>query len=70
MRALTLVIVRDQPLVDALARAETDDAALATASELVDALPPKPKRRLLTTYAALGAPPCRRRRKRTVAAKA
>jgi hypothetical protein len=60
-----MVIVRDQPLVDALARAEVDDQALDEASRLVDELPPKPKRRLLTTYAALGAPPKRQRRKKS-----
>jgi hypothetical protein len=69
MRALTLVILRDEPLLDALARAETDDEALEDAARLIDELPPRPKRRLLATYSALGAPPPRRRRKRPVAAK-
>jgi hypothetical protein len=71
MRALTLVILRDEALLDALARAETDDAALQDAARLIDELPPRPRRRLLATYSALGAPPPRRRqRKRPIEAKA
>ena len=41
------------PIVMALRRAEQDDAELARAYALLDALPSIPKRRLLSTFAAV-----------------
>jgi hypothetical protein len=49
LRAIASLVTRAPLLVDALARAEVDDEALATASELIDGLEPLPRRRLLTT---------------------
>jgi hypothetical protein len=65
MIALVMTIVRDESLLAALTAAETDDAALATASELIEELEPLPRRRLLASYAALGAPPRRKKVRRT-----
>lgn len=48
-------------LVEALRAAECDPDALQTAAAALDRLPTVPMRRILCTYAALDAPPRRRR---------
>ena len=58
LRALSIVFCGlHHPLTRALAAAETDKPAAQLALVELDKLPPLPKRRLLTTFAALSAPP-------------
>jgi hypothetical protein len=57
LRAIALTFARPhRELLEALARVEHDDTALAPALELLEALTALPKRRLLATFADLGRP--------------
>jgi hypothetical protein len=56
LRATAMLLTGSSSLVAALARAETDDAALREVERLVAALAPLPRRRLLSVYAVLHGP--------------
>jgi hypothetical protein len=57
MRAIGLTFARRFPeLIDALARAEREPAALALSLELLERLPTLNRRRILATYCDLGRP--------------
>jgi hypothetical protein len=54
MRAFAMVWARpNQDFIAALARAESDPAALATAATLLNAIPALPRRRMLASYQQL-----------------
>jgi hypothetical protein len=54
LRAFAMVWARpQQDFISALARAESDPAALATAAALLNEIPALPRRRMLASYGAL-----------------